>query len=62
MPWDENLKLGKGAAFVKRDLRCLPLMNAAFEADFWLDPTMSTKLRDRWVGAVFERDCGALLQ
>jgi hypothetical protein len=61
VPWDENLKLGKGAAFVKRDLRCLPLTDAEFEADFWLDPTMSTRLRDRWVGAVFEREFGALL-
>jgi len=61
VPWEENLKLGKGAAFVKRDIRCLPLTDAEFEADFWLDPTMSTKHRHRWDGAVFEREFGALL-
>ncbi len=60
-PWDENLKLGKGAVFVKRDLRRLPLTDAEFEADFWLDPTMSTKGRNWWDGAVFERGSGALL-
>ena len=61
VPGDENLKLGKGAVFVKRDLRCLPLTDAEFEADFWLDPMISPKRQERWVGAVFEREFGALL-
>jgi hypothetical protein len=36
MTWmrNENLKLGKTSAFVKRDLRVLPATEAEFEAEF----------------------------
>jgi len=33
----DKLKLGKSSASVKRDLRMLPLTEAVFDADFWLD-------------------------
>lgn len=60
-PWDEHLKLGKTSAFVKRDLRLLPLTDAEFEADFFLDRGFSTKRREAWMGMVIEREFGALL-
>lgn len=44
--WSEQLKLGKGSAFVKRDLRRQPSTDAEFEADFWLDARFSTKRRE----------------
>jgi hypothetical protein len=59
--WSEHLKLGKSAAFVKRDLRILPLTKAEFEADFFLDAVFSTKRRELWTGLVIEREAGALL-
>ena len=59
--WSEHLKLGKSAAFVKRDLRRLPLTEAEFEADFFLDPEFSTKRRERWMGMVIEREFGDVL-
>ena len=37
--WSDKLKLGK--AFVKRDLKILPLTDAEFEADFFLDEANS---------------------
>jgi len=48
--WSEHLKLGKSSAFVKPDLRRLPLTEAEFEADFFLDPEFSTKRQERWMG------------
>ena len=60
-PWNEHLKLGKGSAFVKRDVRHLPLTDAEFEADFFLDRRFSTKRRKAWKGMVIEREHGALL-
>jgi hypothetical protein len=60
-PWDEHLKLGKTSAFVKRDLRLLPLTDAEFEADFFLDRRFSTKCREVWKGMVIEREHGGLL-
>ena len=60
-PWEEHLKLGKGAAFVKRNLRLLPLTNAEVEADFFLDPGSSTRHPERWMGMVIERESGGLL-
>ncbi len=60
-PGDEHLKLGKSSAFVKRDLRLLPLTEAEFEADFFLDRRFSTKRREVWKGLVIERESGALL-
>jgi hypothetical protein len=60
-PWSEHLKLGKASAFVKRDLRLLPLTDAEFEADFFLDRGFSTKRREAWMGMVIEREFGALL-
>ena len=59
--WSDNLKLGKGSAFVKRDLRLLPLTEAEFEADFWFDAQSSTKRREVWTGMVIERESGAVL-
>ena len=59
--WSEHLKLGKGSAFVKRDLRRLPLTDAEFEADFFLDRGFSAKRRKAWMGMVIEREFGALL-
>ena len=59
--WSDNLKLGKGSAFVKRDLRLLPLTEAEFEADFWFDAESSTKRREVWTGMVIERESGAVL-
>ena len=59
--WSEHLKLGKSSAFVKRDLRVLPLTEAEFEADFFLDLRFSTKRREVWTGMVFEREFGALM-
>ncbi|MBN2023965.1 MAG: hypothetical protein JW809_14370 [Pirellulales bacterium] len=45
-PGCEHLKLGKSSAFVKRDLRLLPLTDAKFEADFFLDRGVSTARRE----------------
>ena len=59
--WSDKLKLGKGSAFVKRDLRLLPLTEAEFEADFWFDAESSTKRREVWTGMVIEREFGAVL-
>ena len=60
-PWDEHLKLGKGSVFVKRDVRRLPLTDAEFEADFFLDRGFSTKRREVWMGMVIEREFGGVL-
>ena len=59
--WSDKLKLGKSSAFVKRDLRLLPLTEAEFEADFFLDPAFSTKRQEAWMGMVVEREFGGLL-
>ena len=60
-PGDQHLKLGKSSAFVKQDLRLLPLTDAEFEADFFFDQRFSTKRREIWKGLVVERETGALL-
>lgn len=59
--WSDKLKLGKSSAFVKKDLRPLPLTDAEFEADFFLDRESSTKRQERWVGMVIEREFGGVL-
>ena len=59
--WSDTLKLGKGSAFVKRDLRLLPLTDSEFEADFWFHAKSSTKRREVWLGMVLERESGAVL-
>lgn len=59
--WSDKLKLGKASAFVKKDLRLLPLTGAEFEADFFLDPVFSTKRQERWTGMVIEREFNGLL-
>jgi len=59
--WSDKLKLGKSSAFVKRDIRALPLTEAEFEADFFFDPQYSTKRQDVWMGMVVEREFGGLL-
>jgi hypothetical protein len=56
--WSDKLKLGKGSAFVKQDLRPLPLTDAEFEVDFFLDPVYSTKRQQAWKGMVVEREFG----
>lgn len=59
--WSDKLKLGKASAFVKKDLRPLPLTDAEFEADFFLDPVFSTKGQEHWKGLVIEREFDGLL-
>ena len=49
--WSEKLKLGKSSAFVKRDIRALPQTEAEFEADFFLDPKLSTEDEQAWTGS-----------
>ena len=58
--WSDKFKLGK-SAFIKRDLRLLPLTEAEFEADFFLDRESSSKRKERWLGMVIEREFGAVL-
>jgi len=58
--WSDKFKLGK-SAFIKRDLRLLPLTEAEFEADFFLDRESSGKRREHWLGTVIEREFGAVL-
>jgi hypothetical protein len=58
--WSDKLKLGKSSAFVKRDLRLLPLTDAEFESDFLLDPEHSTEHQQAWMGVVIEREHGAV--
>ncbi len=60
--WSDKLKLGKSSAFVKRDIRSLPLTDAEFEADFFLDPVFSTKRQEHWKGMVIERESVACWQ
>ncbi|MBU4271525.1 MAG: hypothetical protein KKA28_06645 [Planctomycetes bacterium] len=60
-PGRERLKLGKSSAFVKRDLRLLPLTDAEFEVDFFLDRRFSTTRREVWEGMAIETEYGALL-
>lgn len=59
--WGDKLKLGKSSAFIKRDIRSLPLTDAEFEADFFLDPVFSTKRQSQWQGMVIERESGVVL-
>lgn len=59
--WSDKLKLGKSSPFVKRELRKLPLGDAEFEADFFLDPASSTKRQEHWKGMVVEREFNGLL-
>jgi hypothetical protein len=61
MNWGNRLKLGKSSAFVKTALRRLPLTEAAFEADFYLDTASSGKPGERWTGMVIGREFGDLL-
>jgi hypothetical protein len=59
--WSDKLKLGKGSAFIKRDLRLLPLTEVEFEADFFFDRASPTKRQERWMGMIIEREVGSLL-
>ena len=56
----DKFKLGK-SAFIKRDLRTLPLTEAEFDADFSFDRESSSKDQERWMGMVIEREFGGLL-
>jgi len=58
--WSDKFKLGK-SAFVKRNLRLLPLTEAEFEADFFFDRESPSKDQDRWMGLVIEREFGGVL-
>lgn len=60
--WGDKLKLGtSSSAFVKKKLRPLPLTDAEFEADFFLDRGFSTKRREMWMGMVIERESGGVM-
>ena len=59
--WSDKLRLGKSSAFVKRDIRLLPLTEAEFEAEFFLDSRFSSKRREVWMGMVIERESGGVL-
>ena len=60
--WSDKLKLGKSSsAFVKKNLRPLPLTEVEFEADFFFDPESSSKRQERWMGMVIEREFGGVL-
>jgi hypothetical protein len=59
--WSDKLRLGKSSAFVKRDLRRLPLTEVDFEADFFLDAAPSNRHGERWMGMVIERESGDVL-
>lgn len=58
--WCDKFKLGK-SAFVKRDLRLLPLTEAELDADFFFDRESSSKDQESWMGLVIEREFGGLL-
>ena len=58
--WSDNFKLGK-SAFIKRELRLLPLTEAEFDADFFFDRESSNKDQERWMGMVIEREFGGVL-
>ena len=58
--WSDKFKLGK-SAFIKRDLRLLPLTEAEFDADFFFDRESSNKDQERWMGMVIEREFGGVL-
>ena len=58
--WSDKFKLGK-SAFVKRDLRLLPLTEAEFDVDFFFDRESSSKTQGRWMGMAIEREFGGLL-
>ncbi len=48
--WSDKLKLGtSSSAFVKKNLRLLPLTEVEFEADFFFDPDFSSKRQECWV-------------
>ena len=60
--WSDKLKLGtSSSAFVKKELRPLPLTEVEFEADFFFDPESSSKRQERWMGMVIEREFGGVL-
>jgi hypothetical protein len=60
--WSDKLKLGKSSsAFVKKDLRPLPLTEVEFEADFFLSLESASKRQEVWMGMVIERTFGGVL-
>ncbi len=49
--WSDKLKLGKSSsAFVKKNLRPLPLTEVEFEADFFLSLESASKGQEVWMG------------
>ena len=58
--WSDKFKLGK-SAFIKKDLRLLPLTESEFDVDFFFDHESSSKNQERWIGLVIEREFGGLL-
>jgi hypothetical protein len=61
MDWSDRLKLGKSSAFVKRNLRRLPLGDGACEADFFLDAASFSGHGEHWMGRVIEKEFGGVL-
>ena len=60
--WSDKLKLGKSSsAFVKKNLRPLPLTEVEFEADFFLSLESASKRQEVWTGMVIEREFGGVL-
>ena len=57
--WIDKFRLGK-SAFIKRDLRLLPLTEAEFEVDFFVDRESSSKRKEHWLTIPFssiQREC-----
>ena len=58
---EEKLKLGKGAAFVKSRLKCLPLGDETWEADFQALPRPIDQRVTHYRGMVVTVEGGSLL-
>ena len=59
--WEWSDKLKVGSEHSSSVTRALPLTDAEFEADFFLDPVFSTKRQHHWKGMVIEREFGGVL-
>jgi hypothetical protein len=60
----EKLKLGKGMAFVKSHIRCLPQSDMVWEVDFLPAPEQDCQrmgLDELWLGLVVAQDAGSHL-
>jgi hypothetical protein len=61
VPEEENLKLGKGVAFVKSRISRLPESGETWEADFEALPKPMTQTETDYLGMVVAKEDGALL-